>query len=64
MKSSEEIIKIIKDELLFMEENSTSFTWGEYHAVARLYSKVTGSEFSNYLTILEDGLSAKYKRCM
>ena len=64
MKTSEEIINIIKQELKYMEANPTSFTWGEYHTLARVYSKIVGSEFSNYLKIFEEELSDGFKRCV
>lgn len=64
MKTSEEIIKIIQQELKYMENNPTSFTWGEYHTLARVYSKIVGSEFSSYLKIFEEDLSVGFKRCM
>lgn len=54
MKTSVEIIGMIEEELINMEKNPNQYSWAEYHVLAKVYARITGTMFESFKRVFSN----------
>lgn len=54
MKTSVEIIGMIEEELINMEKNPNQYSWAEYHVLAKVYARITGTMFESFKRVFNN----------